>query len=312
MALLKALLAPVFAVLFSATQHRVSRVRVACTGTAGLALAAAVSLTSHAAARPDMIPFFGDIVHVLAAALWGGGLLCFAVLPWGLLRGDLAHHTSRIGRLVRRFSALALGATLALAGTGATATYLHVYGSEALAVTPYGRALLGKLIAFTLALGIAGFHLLVISPALTRQARRFVPDVAARTVRRLQVLVRVEAALVLGGVVLAGVLTTYTPAERPGHIVGQAVATARRTPGHAPRHVTDQRHRRRGVRRRSVGPKRSPRAARHRRLTVHAHGRSRHGPVGHGCRARRSRTLCRRGTRLDGRRLAGGGNRAAA
>lgn len=221
MGLLKAVLAPLFTALFVPTQHRVSKIGMACTGAVGLALVGAVSLTSHAAARADVIPFISDIVHVLAAVVWGGGLLCFAILPWGMLRGDLAHHTPLIGRLVRRFSALALGATLAMATTGAIATFLHVYGPEALTITPYGRALLGKLIAFALALGIAGAHLLIISPALTRQARRFTPDSAARNVRHLQVLVQIEAGLILCGMVLAGVLTTYTPAERPGHIARQ-------------------------------------------------------------------------------------------
>jgi len=229
MALLKAVLAPVFAALFVLTQHQASRTGAACTGVTGLALVGAVSLTSHAAARADAIPFLSDIVHVLAAVVWGGGLLCFAALPWRLLRGDVAHHTRLIGRLVRRFSALALGATLAVATTGAIAAYLHVYGPEALTVTPYGRALLGKLIAFVLALGIAAVHLLIISPALTRQARSpdrsrrlgFAAGGAARNMRRLQVLVQVEAGLILCGMVLAGVLTTYTPAERPGHIVGR-------------------------------------------------------------------------------------------
>ena len=219
MALLKAVLAPVFAALFALTQHQAPRTGAVCTGVTGLALVVAVSLTSHAAARADVIPFLSDIVHVLAAVVWGGGLLCFAALPWRLLRGDVAHHTRLIGRLVRRFSALALGATLAVASTGAIATYLHVYGPEALTITPYGRALLGKLIAFVLALGIAAVHLLVISPALTRQARRFAAAGAARNMRHLQVLVQVEAGLILCGMVLAGILTTYTPAERPGHIV---------------------------------------------------------------------------------------------
>ena len=229
MALLKTLLVPVFAALFVLTQRQAPRTGAVCTGVAGLALVGAVSLTSHAAARADVIPFLSDIVHVLAAVVWGGGLLCFAALPWRLIRGDVAHHTRLIGRLVRRFSALALGATLAVATTGAIATFLHVYGPEALAITPYGRALLGKLIAFVLALGIAAVHLLVISPALTpyqvrgrlRQARRLAADTAARTVRRLQILVQVEAGLILCGMVLAGVLTTYTPAERPGHIAHQ-------------------------------------------------------------------------------------------
>ena len=229
MALLKTILAPVFAALFALTQHRASKTLAACTGIVGLTLVVAVSLTSHAAARADVIPFISDFVHVTAAVVWGGGLLCFAVLPWRLLRGDLAHHTRPIGRLVRRFSALAIGTTLAVATTGAIATFLHVYGPEALTITPYGRALLGKLIAFVLALGIAAGHLLVLGPALTRQARPpgrgrgqgFTPDRAARIVRRLQVLVQIEAGLILCGMVLAGVLTTYTPAERPGHIAPQ-------------------------------------------------------------------------------------------
>ena len=237
MALLKAVLAPGFAALFALAQHHAPRTGAACTGVTGLALVGAVSLTSHAAARADAIPFLSDIVHVLAAVVWGGGLLCFAALPWRLLRGDVTHHTRLIGRLVRRFSALALGATLAVATTGAIATHLHVYGPEALTITPYGRALLGKLIAFVLALGIAAVHLLVISPALTpyqvrgrlRQARPsgrsrglgFAADSTARTVRRLQVLVQVEAGLILCGMVLAGILTTHTPAERPGHIARQ-------------------------------------------------------------------------------------------
>ncbi len=221
MALLKVALAPLFTALFLMIQQRACKTGAVCTGAIGLALAGAVSQTSHAAARADVLPFISDIVHVLAAVVWGGGLLYFAALPWRLLRGDLVHHTRLIGRLVRRFSALALGATLTVATTGAIATFLHVYGPEALTITPYGRALLGKLIAFALALGIAGVHLLVISPALTRQTRRVAPDSAAHNVRNLQVLVRIEAGLVLCGMVLAGVLTTCTPAERPGHIVRQ-------------------------------------------------------------------------------------------
>lgn len=221
MALLKAVLAPVFTVLFILAYRRVSKPMVASMGVVGLALVGAVSLTSHAAARAHVIPFISDLVHVLAAVSWGGGLLCFAALPWRLLRGNLAHHTRLIGRLVRRFSALAIGATLAVATTGAIATFLHVYGPEALTITPYGRALLGKVIAFALALGLAGAHLLVINPALARQAQRFAPDSAARNVQYLQVLVQIEAGLILCGMVLAGVLTTYTPAERPGHIARQ-------------------------------------------------------------------------------------------
>ncbi len=170
MSLLKALLAPVLAGVFLLTYRRASRLAVVATGLLGLGVLGAISFTSHAAARPEMIPFVSDIIHLIAVVSWGGGLLYFAMLPWELLRSDLSHHTRPIGRLVERFSVLALTAVLAIAATGAIATFLHVYGPEALQVTPYGRALLGKLLMFGAALGIAGVHLIVIGPALKRQA----------------------------------------------------------------------------------------------------------------------------------------------
>ncbi len=221
MSLLKAALTPVFAGFFLLTYRRASKPAMAGTVIAGLGVLGTISFTSHAAARPDIIPFVSDLVHLLAVVSWGGGLLYFAMLPWNLLRIDLSYHTRPIGRLVERFSTLALIAVLAIAATGAVATFLHVYGPEALQVTPYGRALLGKLLMFGAALGIAGVHLLVIGPALKRQARRFVAPKAAQVVQRLMRLVQAEAGLIIIGMVFAGVLTTFNPAERPGHIVGK-------------------------------------------------------------------------------------------
>lgn len=221
MSLLKTLLTPVFVGVFLLTYRRASTLATAATSILGLGVLGTISFTSHAAARPDIIRFVSDLVHLLAAVSWGGGLLYFAMLPWGLLRADLAHHTRPIGRLVERFSALALIAVLPIAATGAIAAFLHVYGPEALQVTPYGRDLLGKLLMFGAALGIAGVHLLVIGPALKRQARRFVASSAAQMVQRLMRLVQAEAGLIAIGMVFAGVLTTFNPAERPGNIVGK-------------------------------------------------------------------------------------------
>jgi putative copper export protein/mono/diheme cytochrome c family protein len=219
MSLLKAGLTPVFVGAFFLTFRQTSKRVMACTAAIGLGVLCTISLTSHAAARPDTVPLLSDIVHLLAAVIWGGGLLYFASLPWHLLRTDLTQHTRSLGQLMERFSTLALVAVLALAATGSIAAFLHVYGPAALTITPYGRALLGKLTLFGLALGIAGMHLLVIAPALKQQAQRFVPARATRMVRHLQRLVQLEAALVMSGMVLAGALTTFSPAERPGNIV---------------------------------------------------------------------------------------------
>ncbi len=221
MSLLKVLITPIFLGAFLWTYQRTRVMAIVVTGSLGLALICTISLTSHAASRPDTIPFLSDIVHVLAAVIWGGGLLYFAALPWGHFAADFSHYTRVIGRLVERFSALAILAVLAIAATGAIAAFLHVYGPEALQVTPYGRALFGKLIMFGAALGIAGVHLLVIGPGLKRVTRRFSATRATLLVRRLQRLVQIEAGLILIGMVFAGTLTTFNPAERPGHIVRQ-------------------------------------------------------------------------------------------
>ena len=221
MSLLKVLITPIFVGIFLLTYQRVTKPATVLTGVAGLALLCTISLTSHAAARPDIIPLLSDLVHVLAAVIWGGGLLYFASLPWRLIGVDLPRHTRAIGQLVERFSILAIIAVLAMAATGAIAAFLHVYGLEALQITPYGRALFGKILVFGAALGIAGVHLLVIGPGLKRQARRFAPTRAAQLMQRLQRLVQIEAGLIVMGMALAGALTTFNPAERPGHIVRQ-------------------------------------------------------------------------------------------
>jgi putative copper export protein len=219
MSLLKATLTPVFVGMFFLAYRRASKLAMVCTVAIGLGVLCSISLTSHAAARPDTIPLVSDIVHLLAVVVWGGGLLYFASLPWRLLHSDLSQHTHPLGRLVERFSTLALIAVLAIAVTGAIAAFLHVYGPEAATITPYGRAILGKVTLFGLALGIAGVHLLVLGPALTRQTQHYVPSRATRVVRCLTRLVQIEAGLVMGGMVLAGMLTTFSPAERPGNIV---------------------------------------------------------------------------------------------
>jgi putative copper export protein/mono/diheme cytochrome c family protein len=218
MSLVKALITAVFAGAFLLTYRRDAAMAVTFSGVLGLGLLCSISLTSHAAARPGVFPLLSDIVHLLAVVMWGGGLWYFACLPWRGFSADLSTHARLIGRLVERFSTLAIIAVLAIAATGAIASFLHIYGLEALGITPYGQALLGKLAMFGAALGIAGVHLLVIGPGLKRQARRFVASRAIRLVQRLQRLVQIEAGLIVMGMIFAGALTTFNPAERPGHI----------------------------------------------------------------------------------------------
>ena len=54
----------------------------------------------------------------------------------------------------------------------------HVYGLPAFSDTPYGRILSTKIVVFLLTLGVAGWQLMRLSPALKRQARTRIPGAA--------------------------------------------------------------------------------------------------------------------------------------
>jgi copper transport protein len=133
----------------------------------------------------------------MAAAIWMGGLLGFAVAlfsgPLGALTAD--RRAKLRERSVRRFSKVATTAVVVLASTGLYAILLHVPDPQALVVTPYGRTLLVKLglLTFVLAIGSANF--------LLRGREPF-----GR-------LVVVELLLALGVFIATGFLTSLPPAS---------------------------------------------------------------------------------------------------
>jgi len=61
-----------------------------------------------------------------------------------------------------------------------------------------------------------------LSPALKRQARTRIPGAAYTLLGRCAALVRTEAALIIGAILLAAVLTTLPPAERPAQVTHDA------------------------------------------------------------------------------------------
>jgi copper transport protein len=156
---------------------------------------------SHAAAEGRFLPFLADWVHAMAAAIWMGGLLGFAVAlfsgPLGALAAD--RRAKLRERSVRRFSKVATTAVVILASTGLYAILLHVPSPQALVATPYGRALLVKLglLTFVLAIGLANFLLRGRGP--------------------FGRLVVVELLLALGVFIATGFLTSLPPASTAWH-----------------------------------------------------------------------------------------------
>ena len=89
-----------------------------------------------------------DMLHVLGMAVWLGGLVTLAIA-----RTD--EHA--YGRVVERFSGLALGAVVVLALTGAFQSIRQFQPFSALWESDYGRLLIAKLVAFGLILLIAAW-----------------------------------------------------------------------------------------------------------------------------------------------------------
>ncbi len=152
---------------------------------------------SHAAATGRLLPLVADWIHAMAAAVWMGGLLGFAVaLCSGAFRGlDPDSRTKLRERSVRRFSAVATCGVVVLAGTGLYAAVLHVPNPQALLATPYGRALIAKLVLLSLLLGVGASYLLL------------------RGRGPFGRLVVVELLLALGLFVATGFLTSLPPAS---------------------------------------------------------------------------------------------------
>ena len=110
-------------------------------------------LTGHAASFESPLPHLAQVAHGIGAGLWIGGLAAVVAVTSRLRREPEGR--GRVAELVRRFSPMALAAvsTIVLSGVVAGVFYLGSVGD--LWATPYGRALLLKVVLF-LATGAVG------------------------------------------------------------------------------------------------------------------------------------------------------------
>ena len=184
------------------------------------ALAVAQALNSHAAAlTQDSLPAVAsDAVHLLAAAVWVGGLFALVVALRPLMRsGDRS--LSALARTGwRRFGVLAAACLGLLLVTGLYAIGRQIASLDALLTTLYGRVLIGKLTLVLTAsmLGLANGLLLRprLAASLARLFRRPAGS-AARGWRRLPALVLAEASLGVVVFLAAALITSVAPARGP-------------------------------------------------------------------------------------------------
>jgi len=171
---------------------------------AGAGLIALIALIGHAGATPGTagdIHLASDMVHLLAAGAWLGGLPALAML---LARArhtdDPAWRSLAIGA-TRRFSWLGVISVAALLATGIVNSWNLLGGPRDLVTSDYGRLVLLKIGLFIAMVGIATANRFHFTPQLP----------AACALRALQRNSLVETGLGLCVLLFVGALGTLSP-----------------------------------------------------------------------------------------------------
>jgi copper transport protein len=178
-------------------------------GSAYLALTPA--LAGHASIEsPTGLFFPSDALHVLAASVWVGGIVCLLVaLPGATRQLEGAERSRLLLAALARFSPLALSSVIAVAATGVIQAYIDVRSLNGLFHTTYGALVIVKTVLLVALIGFGWINRQRVIPAL----RRIVGDdnspggvgVSARRTMRS------ELALMLCVLGVTAGLVSYTP-----------------------------------------------------------------------------------------------------
>jgi copper transport protein len=150
-----------------ASEHPLHAWWMVAAGLIGAGLAMTPGIAGHAGTGIQTgLAIPADLVHVAAMACWLGGLvlLCVAVLPTA--------EADELRVVLPRYSALALGAVVALIVSGGYQAWRQVGSIDGLKSTDYGRLLIAKLIVFAALVVAAAFSREIVN----RRFRWLPPD----------------------------------------------------------------------------------------------------------------------------------------
>lgn len=205
-------------------RHRSTAALVALTG-ALLAAAAAMAvpgLAGHAAqTSPAALSLVFDWTHLVAAGIWLGGLAGLLILG---VRTAGDGRMEVLGRVVPRFSRVALVSVLLVIASGVGASIVHLPTLSSLWQTSYGQAILVKVALLAAALVAGGINNARTTPRLRAALERRDRGLAESGARLLRRTVRFEVALVSATVLAAMVLSSLPPPAKALAEVGQANA----------------------------------------------------------------------------------------
>lgn len=182
-----------------AWRGRLRRVGLALAVVLAMGALLSTSLGSHSASVTESrsITIASDLLHLLMAGVWVGGVLA-------LLFAARGRDASEIARLIARFSPLAISSVLIVLATGTWASVVFVRRLDALWTEPYGRLVLLKIVLLAALVAFGAIHQRVVAPRLLRNAS---------TTNGFRKLLAVEAVVMLAVVGAAGALATTSPPQ---------------------------------------------------------------------------------------------------
>jgi copper transport protein len=187
------------------------RVAIVVVGIGAAFLAMTPALSGHASVQsPTGVFFPADVVHVLAASVWVGGIACLLLALPAATRGLEGTLRSRLlVAVLVRFSPLALGSVIAIAATGVLQAYIDVRSVDGLLHTTYGALILAKTALLLALIGLGWVNRNRVIPALRRIAGAGEPPGAAGVLARRSM--RGELALMLTVLGVTAALVSYAP-----------------------------------------------------------------------------------------------------
>ncbi len=143
----------------------------------GLALFIAIAMSSHAAAvSPNVVVYalVVDWLHLVAAALWVGGMLYIATTYLPILRRhSVAERARSLVTVLPYYSPWAVAAVILMAVTGPFSATVHLASWEQLLTTAYGRVLVVKILLVGGLLLTSAVHVLLLRPRLRKEYKKY-------------------------------------------------------------------------------------------------------------------------------------------
>jgi len=173
---------------------------------------AAMAWTGHAGStlgEMGNLHLTADVLHLIAAAAWIGGLMPLALLLAAARRNQAFAWASLARDVAQRFSTLGIVSVATLLLTGIVSAWILVGSFQALLVTEYGLLLMLKVVVFAIMLMLAAVNRSWLTPQLAFTSEN---EVQVKALRRLTRNSVIEIALGFTIFAIVGALGTLHPA----------------------------------------------------------------------------------------------------